>query len=682
MANINENIENLQDELGALRSIASDIGKSLRDAFSSPDVTEFKKEVLSTLFTFNKIDKVLSDTSVSLDKVLRKEISRKDLAKEISKLSSLEYKIKADIAKVSAANNVTTQAEVDLKNELLDQLHQQLGIIQDQKIKVEDISKVYKGQNTIFDAAKKKLEGFNTTYLSTLSILTFIIKAGLKANEQTTQLGRTLGLSYENANNVRQEMVEYSRAAEDSFINTDRLVKAQTDLTEQLGFAVKFSNQELEIFARLTEITGLTAQEAGNIAKFSAAVGMTSKDYVSNLRVGAFYTQQSTKTHFSDKQILQDISKLSTGILIKFQSNPKALAQAVVQAKALGTSLEQVDKVGESLLNWESSIENELKAELITGRQINIEKARYAALTGDQVTLMNELANQVGSLADFQNMNIIAQKSLAEAFGMSREEMSEMLIKQEAINKYGSEASKLNKEQLEYMEKYNMSAAEMLEKVDNQRSAQEKFNDAMTKLQDIIGNLVAGPLGQLIDGFASIASNATVMKLAIGAMLGMSITRLITGLASLVIPLVTGAAASITMMSALTLGVGAVAILASIAGISSAMNSAKEEMSMPPETKFATGGIVTSEINNATIGEAGPEAIIPLNSSKANKILGSGITDLTPMILAINEVRNAINELKNRPSIAYINGKDAFASNLGTVSALGTSQIQNSYKLA
>ncbi len=40
-------------------------------------------------------------------------------------------------------------------------------------------------------------------------------------------------------------------------------------------------------------------------------------------------------------------------------------------------------QTGESLLNFETSIENELKAELITGKQLNLERARAAALTGD-----------------------------------------------------------------------------------------------------------------------------------------------------------------------------------------------------------------------------------------------------------------------------------------------------------
>ena len=48
------------------------------------------------------------------------------------------------------------------------------------------------------------------------------------------------------------------------------------------------------------------------------------------------------------------------------------------------------------------SIENELQAELLLGKDINLEKARQAALNNDLATVAKEIADQVGnSAADF-----------------------------------------------------------------------------------------------------------------------------------------------------------------------------------------------------------------------------------------------------------------------------------------
>jgi hypothetical protein len=355
------------------------------------------------------------------------------------------------------------------------------------------------------------VKGLMENLKSPEAIFTSIIIAGFKANKQVVELGKSFGISAKAAENIRQEVAQFSRETGDTFVNTDRLLKAQAELSQEMGMAVKYSNEELVTFAKLTELTGLTAQEAGKLAQASAATGMSTEAYTDKIREGAFSAMQATKTHFSMKEVMQDISKLSAGTLIKFQGNPKALAATVVEAKKLGLSLDQINKTGDTLLNFESSIESELKAELMTGKQLNMERARAAALAGDQATLTKEIGEQVGTLNDYQNMNVLAQQSLAEAFGMSRDEMSEMLMKQEAINQYGEEAGKLNKEQLEEMKRKGLSASEYIQQQEQQRAAQDKFNDAMTKLQDIIGNLVAGPVGQLLDALANMVGIA--MKL-------------------------------------------------------------------------------------------------------------------------------------------------------------------------
>jgi hypothetical protein len=153
-------------------------------------------------------------------------------------------------------------------------------------------------------------------------------------------------------------------------------------------------------------------------------------------------------------------------------------------------TLEQVAKSGESLLNWESSIENELKAELLTGKQLNLERARAAALAGDQVTLAEELAKNIGSSADFTKMNVLQQKSLAEAVGMTADELANTLRKREEALASGKSLAQITEEE----------AKAAIER----QSIQDKFNQSILKLQDFFGNLVAGPVGQLLDSITKI----------------------------------------------------------------------------------------------------------------------------------------------------------------------------------
>ena len=75
--------------------------------------------------------------------------------------------------------------------------------------------------------------------------------------------------------------------------------------------------------------------------------------------------------------------------------------------------LSKVDDIAGSLLNFESSIKDELAAELLIGKNINLEKARQAALNNDLETVATEIAKQAGSAAEFGEMNRIQQDAFS-----------------------------------------------------------------------------------------------------------------------------------------------------------------------------------------------------------------------------------------------------------------------------
>lgn len=665
-----ENLNNIIDDIavsvkGKLNASLTDTKEELEDITKSfKEGKDITKELESNLKKINKesvklaLDKksIQAQLNDLVDDYNKKSISQQKIGE--NKFKKQQESLNQQLKQISAQLelNAAQGAYLTLLKEENDKRHETNRVL-------EKTQKIYKG----------------LAALPIVALFKSILGFALKADEQTTELAKSLGISKDQARGLYQNFSDYAASANDSFVTTTKLLEAQSQLSEQLGISVKYSGKQAEDFSRLTKLMGLSAEQAGKLAKLSIVNGTSIEATTKSIIRGSAASQRSNRIAIDQRTILKDVANLSEGILIKFQGNPEALGAAVVQAKKLGLTLDQVDKVGESLLNWESSIENELKAELITGKQINLEKARYAALTGDQATLMAELSNQVGTLNDYQNMNVIAQKSLAEAFGMSRDEMSKMLLDQEKANKLG-DASKLTLDaQLEALKAQGEPLDSALYKQIQQQSIQEKFNNAVEKMQDLIGNLVAGPLGQLIDGFADLAKHSGVIVSAMITLASISLTKTLMGLATMATELELAAAGAIATASAVTLGIGIAAVIAGIIAATGAFDSAK-----PQEVK---DGIAPSDKGPFTITDAyGATAITSKGDGLAvspniNKG-GGGSTDFSPMIAAINEVRNAVNELKNRPAIAYINGEDAFARNLGTVNALGTSQTQNSYKLA
>jgi len=350
----------------------------------------------------------------------------------------------------------------------------------------------------------------------------FFLKAAVNANKESVNLSKNLGYSAENADRVRANFASIEENAGSltsgltaTNVTTANLAEAFNQISESTGFVSEYSSDALITQIKLTKQLGLTGDEAAGVYKFSVLTGKSSEQTYQSMLKGYVATRNSLGAGVPFKAAMAKAAKVSGQLASNLGNNPETIIKAVVATKALGTSLEQAKSQGEKLLDFQSSIENELKAELITGQQLNLERARAAALMGDQVTVAEELASQGMTAAKFSGMNVIAQKSFAEALGTTSDELANQLAKREMAIASGKSLAQVTAEEAE-------EAAE-------RQDIQEKFNAAMLKLQSIIGNLVAGPLGsflELLSGALNIINSiATPLKYILGAYLAINAAK-------------------------------------------------------------------------------------------------------------------------------------------------------------
>jgi hypothetical protein len=156
-----------------------------------------------------------------------------------------------------------------------------------------------------------------------------------------------------------------------------------------------------------------------------------------------------------------------------------------------------------------------MEAELLTGKQLNLENARYLALQGKSAEAAAELMSNVGSLNDFMNLNVIQQNALAKSIGMTSDELVNAYRTQQAINKLGTEDKKAYDEAIKAaIYKGDIDKANSLEKQRNQGkefelakvqlSAQEEFNTTIEKAKGIFASIIERPLGKMLDGTVKI----------------------------------------------------------------------------------------------------------------------------------------------------------------------------------
>jgi uncharacterized membrane protein len=365
-------------------------------------------------------------------------------------------------------------------------------------------------------AAFTKIIGNNLkealTFTNLLQSSVLLLLAALKAvDDGAGELAKKMNITYSEALELRRELTGMANASYDVAVNTRGLQESSLAVNDAIGARVKLNEKDLVLFTKLREQAGLTNQELYGVQQLAT---LTNKDFEQankELLGSARYFSAIYKTSVNEKQILRDVAKASASLKLSLGGSTDKLAQSVVLVRKFGLSLEQAQKTSDSLLQFESSIENELSAELLLGKNLNFEKARLLALNGDIAGASAEIAKQVGTSAEWNNMNVIQQEAIAKAAGLTRDELAQSIIDREVLNKLGDKDAKTAQEAYDKLKAQGMSETEIAKKLGDeelgrmleQQSIQERFNQTVEKLKEIFIN-VANVLMPIFDVFAGI----------------------------------------------------------------------------------------------------------------------------------------------------------------------------------
>ena len=358
--------------------------------------------------------------------------------------------------------------------------------------------------------------GFNSMKSSLVKNLTDPLAIGLFIFKQMAdaltavdklsgELAKNLNISYSEAADLSSELSKAANQSGSMTITAAGLGEALMAANGELGIFNTTIDDNLILFQKLHKTAGLTYEELSGVKSITDATGGDLEKNTKELLAQSRLTGQKFGVALNEKEVMKDISNVSKATTLSLGMSTKELAKAVSTTKALGMEMSQVEGIANSLLSFESSIEKELEAELLLGKDINLEKARQAALNNDLATVAEEIAKQAGTAADFGKMNRIQQEALAGAVGMSREELAKSLFVQEQIGNLTGDEYELRKKQIEELEGKGLSqkqiAAELgkqsIDDLKNQNSMQENLNKGVSKLKELFVS-IAGPVMQIV----------------------------------------------------------------------------------------------------------------------------------------------------------------------------------------
>ncbi len=342
--------------------------------------------------------------------------------------------------------------------------------------------------------------------------------------------------------------------------------------------------------------------------------------------------------------------------------------------------------------NFESSIENELSAELLTGKALNLERARGLALNGDSVGAAKEMLAQVGSAADFQNMNVIQQEAIAKAVGMSADDLANSLVTQENLLKLGDNTRKQIEEKAQALRDAGKidEANALLQKAFSDEAAeaaltdidaQATFNQSIETLKSMLSSIVEGPaadfanwIGDSEHGAERLKNLFESLKKTIAIVAGIIAGRMVFGLAASVGSMIAQVALSKQLKAAADkqLVVEGGIALAKVTGAEASTLGAATPLILGGIAAVIAGAAAYSMMNDGIINPtggmvvSGPEGSIQLNKKDsiiAGTNLGGGGNsnqDSSSLIQAINGLRSDMKALASRPinTSVQLDGKE------------------------
>ncbi len=370
--------------------------------------------------------------------------------------------------------------------------------------------------------------------LVTFALLSAAMKSmvtlALEYQTKMFEAAKTLGVNVDQAEQMQHHFLEISASNTKMGLDAEQLNKTYFEMSNNLGVMVNQDKDFLAQSAAISRNFGLSAQQMELIQMRSKETGKSVKETFSNTVGTGKAMAQSLGISMTEKQIMEGISKNSATVFMNFKGNVSELTKAVVTATKFGTTLNEINAAGNQMLNFQDSIGKEFEAQLLTGKNIDLSMARQYALTGDTKNLMTEITKNIGSQQDYAKMNVLQQQSLAEAVGMSKEQLDEMFRKQQMINTLGKDANLQETDLYEKLVSQGKSRTEIAKLMGeeataraSEASAQQQMAAAMKNLHEFAGSIAAAftPITvvvQLIaDGINAIAKSGTVVKVIFGS---------------------------------------------------------------------------------------------------------------------------------------------------------------------
>tara|TARA_R110000803_G_scaffold15767_4_gene43468 strand:+ start:26708 stop:30835 length:4128 start_codon:yes stop_codon:yes gene_type:complete len=316
-----------------------------------------------------------------------------------------------------------------------------------------------------------------------------------KMSDATAAVQKGLGATSLNA---ASQMGAVSAAAGKLKIPLSEAAALIGQMNDGIGMNLVQTKENVLQFGLLTKKYGVAAGSASKLQMLSAKTGNNYKDFTDSIAVGTERFNANNKVAISSKVIYEGIANASDSVLANIGKNKNALIQAATQARMLGLEMDDIAAAAESTLDFESSLAKEMEAELMLGKELNLDKLRAAAANGDVASQAAEINRLVSENKDSIGDNVMAQDAFAKSIGLTRDQYIKARDSGDALKTMTAESGATAAKNAANAKK---SDAELQAGIDKSVSKMTGLSDAMAKFKENMA-LGAGSFAMdILNGF-------------------------------------------------------------------------------------------------------------------------------------------------------------------------------------
>ena len=190
-------------------------------------------------------------------------------------------------------------------------------------------------------------------------------------------------------------------------------------------------------------------------------------------------------------KVFKDIADSAESTFTYFKGDVNLIAKQAIEARRLGTTLKEVLKTTEDLLDFENGIEKELVAATFVGGQFNLSQARALAYAGKHVDAQKEILRQIERSGKFSDQDMFTKKALADAAGMTVDQITKQLLIQEKLGDLSEvEQKRMSAAMDKGLDITNMTDDQLKAKT-QQLAKEEEIADKITQMENSFKGIVA-----------------------------------------------------------------------------------------------------------------------------------------------------------------------------------------------